>query len=637
MRHHALRVVPVLALALAMLLVASTAAFGAGQTLALYGVHPAEYPTTVARVGLPDGLIEASGTPTFTVAENGTPVEVLSAKLARDGGANDVALVVDCSGSMAGRPLADAKAAAHRFVNEVAGPVRIALISFDSAPHVVTRYTADTTALNAAIDGLVASGETASYDAIVQAVRLPHDGQARAGTVVLLADGADDSSVASLDDAVKAARAASTPVITLALASPDLNEHTLATLAEKSGGRLVPVADSAKLSDLFASVAREVTSVYEVTYRSSRPTTKNIDLDITAATPRGTAAVSTTVENPLYLTEVPVGTGTVAVPTSNPWMLFGCAVLAFGSVGLLVPTVLTMGGRGVRLDQMRFYDQLQDVPDQMQEVRGSTALRRKVIDAVGVVAGRGGFTQTIHAELERAGLPLRPAEYIAAHVTGVALSGFLCQLVLGDLRISMAVILFASAAPLLYLRSRGRKRTRDFEAQLPDVLNLLSGGLRTGWGLQQAIDLVVTEGEAPASEEFRRAQIESRLGVPVETSLEAIAERLDSDAFRWVVSAVSIQREVGGNLAEVLDNVATSVRDRDSLQRHVSALTAEGRFSAIILTALPFLVAGGIFVVAPDYIKTGLASPLGVPLVVLALILLVIGLIWLRAVSRIEY
>jgi len=166
---------------------------------------------------------------------------------------------------------------------------------------------------------------------------------------------------------------------------------------------------------------------------------------------------------------------------------------------------------------------------------------------------------------------------------------------------------------------------------------LLAGGLRTGWGLQQAIDLVVTEGDKPAADEFRRVQIEARLGVPIETSLQSMADRLDSDMFRWVVSAVAIQREVGGNLAEVLDNVAKSVRDRDALYRQVAALTAEGRMSAIILTALPFVVAGGMFFVSPDYIRTGLSSPLGLPVIGLAVVLLIIGVLWLRAVSRIEY
>jgi len=607
-------------------------------SLALYGIDVTQFPKATAKVGLPDSLIAGSSdTPTFTVSENGTSVEVLSAESKSGGAAVDAVLVIDVSGSMKGAPLANAKIAAHRFVNDLAGKARIAIIAFSSSPRIVSEYTSTTSSLNWAIDGLTAEGETASYDAIVQATRLARASKSSLSTIVLLSDGGDDSSTGTLDEAVKAAQAEAMPILAVALQSPDFNQRPLEIMASRSGGRLVSVADSAKLTDYFGSLAREVASVYEVTYRSARPTTKNIDLDIVATTPGGSAAASTTMENPLYVGQIPIGNQVFTVPTSNPWMLFGAVALAFASVGLLVSALLSATGRRSRLDQMRFYDQLHGELATPDDAAPSNNIRRKIIDAVGLVAGRGGFTQAIHAELERAGLPLRPAEYIAAHVLFVAIVGFLGQLLLGNLWMSLGVVLFASIVPLMYLSSRGRKRTRDFEAQLPDVLNLLSGGLRTGWGLQQAIDLVVTEGDKPASEEFRRVQIEARLGVPVESALETMADRLDSDVFRWVVSAVSIQREVGGNLAEVLDNVAKSVRDRDALYRQVSALTAEGRLSAMILTALPFIVGAGIFVVAPNYILTGLRSPLGIPLVLAALLLLVVGIVWLRAVSRIEY
>lgn len=606
--------------------------------LTLYGVNTDAFPKTVLEVGLPDTLIDEVGTkPTFAITENGTKVDVLDVSARSDDRTVRAALLIDTSGSMKGAPLADAKTAAHRFIADLSGKAEIAIVAFSSSPHVVLDYSADRTALTKAVDSLQASGETAVYDAIVSATHLTSAEDGSPTTVVLLSDGGDTASTGTLDQAVKAVQSKGMPVLAVALKSPEFNQESLKLVTTRSGGRMMSVADSAKLTDHLGSLAREIGSVYKVTYRSQRPTTKSIDVDITAKTAGGVANASTTVDNPLYVGKVPMGDRVLVVPTSNPLLLIGAVILAFASVGLLSAVLLAMGSsRNKALDQMRFYDQLQGGIARPEDADSSN-ITGKLVDAVGVVAGKGGFTKVIHAELERAGLPLRPAEYIAAHIAFVAITGFLGQLLFGQLWVSFGVVVFASIGPLLWLSARGRQRTREFETQLPDVLNLLSGGLRTGWGLQQAIDLVVTEGAKPSSDEFRRVQIEARLGVPVETSLQSMADRLDSDMFRWVVSAVAIQREVGGNLAEVLDGVAKSVRDRDALYRQVAALTAEGRFSAIILCALPFVVAGGMFVVSPGYIMTGLSSPFGLPLVVVALTLLGIGVLWLRSVSRIEY
>jgi len=607
--------------------------------LTLYRVNTDAFPKTVLEVGLPDSLIGDPGeTPEFVVAENGEKVDVLDVSGGAQGRTVRAALLIDTSGSMKGRPLADAKAAAHRFVDDLAGRAEVAIVEFNSSPRVVLEYTSDAVALGAAIDSLQADGETAVYDAVVSATQLTRAENGSPTTIVLLSDGGDTASTGTLDQAVKAVKAGGMPILAVALKSPDFDQQSLKLMSTRSGGRVMSVDDSAKLTGFLGALAREIGSVYQVTYRSHKPTTKNIDLDIVATTSGGTAKASTTLDNPLYVTRIPVGSSTVVVPTSNPLMLIGAVFLAFASVGLLTAAVLTMrGSRSKSLDQMRFYDQLQAGQVAPADGDPSNGIASKLVDAVGVVAGKGGFLEVIHRELERAGLPLRPAEYIAAHVAFVAVVGFLGQLLFDRLWVSLGIVVFASIGPLAVLSSRGRKRTRDFETQLPDVLNLLAGGLRTGWGLQQAIDLVVTEGDKPAADEFRRVQIEARLGVPIETSLQSMADRLDSDMFRWVVSAVAIQREVGGNLAEVLDNVAKSVRDRDALYRQVAALTAEGRMSAIILTALPFVVAGGMFFVSPDYIRTGLSSPLGLPVIGLAVVLLIIGVLWLRAVSRIEY
>ncbi len=155
-------------------------------------------------------------------------------------------------------------------------------------------------------------------------------------------------------------------------------------------------------------------------------------------------------------------------------------------------------------------------------------------------------------------------------------------------------------------------------------------------GIQQALDLVVQEMGEPAVSELRRAQAESRLGLSIEEALEKMAERLDSDDFRWTVTAIAIQRDVGGNLAEVLDVLANTMRERAELRRHVHALTSEGRLSAIILFLLPFVMVTLLFVVNPGYISTLFTTPVGLTLLVFGGLLLIIGGVWLNRATKVE-
>jgi tight adherence protein B len=237
--------------------------------------------------------------------------------------------------------------------------------------------------------------------------------------------------------------------------------------------------------------------------------------------------------------------------------------------------------------------------------------------------------------LEQAGWNLRGSEFRVLQ-TGLAVAG----LVVGAgllAHIGFGLIL-AAVGPVvaeLALTRKVGKRSSAFEEQLPDVLQLLAGSLRAGYGFLQAIDTAATEASEPAASEFARVVTEARLGGSVEVALEAMAERLDSPDFRWVVIAVNIQRQVGGNLAELLETVAETVRERERLRRHVKALSAEGRLSAVILFALPIFVAGYIMIVNPDYMAVLYESTVGLIALGLMTLFMGLGVVWIRKIIRI--
>ena len=190
--------------------------------------------------------------------------------------------------------------------------------------------------------------------------------------------------------------------------------------------------------------------------------------------------------------------------------------------------------------------------------------------------------------------------------------------------------------PRVILASRVAKREAQFLAQLPDTLQLLSGSLQAGYGFMQAIDTVAKEASPPASNEFSRVLAEARLGMPVDEALNAMADRVGGEDFRWVVLAINIQRQVGGNLAALLSTVAATLREREMVRRQIKVLSAEGKLSAYILVALPFVLAGYISVVNPGYINKLFEETVGKVMIAGGIVLMVLGSLWMRKIIKID-
>jgi tight adherence protein B len=245
------------------------------------------------------------------------------------------------------------------------------------------------------------------------------------------------------------------------------------------------------------------------------------------------------------------------------------------------------------------------------------------------VLQRSGQRSIVGNALEQAGLDLRPGEFImtvslAAVVTGVlgwALAGLIAGAVLG------AVVLVLSRVAVGSLAARRRGQFAD---QLPESLQLLTGSLRAGNGLSQAIDTVAHESESPTSDEFRRLVIETRLGRDLGEALAALAARMRSKDMEWVVQAIDINREIGGNLAEILDTITNTIRERSRLRRHVSALTAEGRLSALVVMILPFALGAFMTVTNRSYVAVLVSSWTGFTLLGIGAASLAVGGLWLR-------
>lgn len=558
-----------------------------------------------------------------------------------------VAMVFDISGSTAGRPLADAKAAGKRFVSLLPAGVRVMVVAFGPKASIRQGLTADRSALNRAIDGLTASGGTAMYDGIVLAAsRL--GGVAAQHNILLFSDGKDTASVRTLSQAVAAAKKVSAPVTSVGLVTSDSDAAALSTIADATGGRSLRVSQSGQLGSAFGQVAKDIASQYVLEYKSGAVGPKEIELAVTLRIGALTASDSIVMLNPR--TALPPPPPAITAPeadapppikafTGRVGLYVGIAAVFFALILFLVILLPRPGERGGdRLLRNLRVGKTREGKTRNQEHHGlsGTAIGRTAAQFVERVPKRANFDARLQMQLDRAGWPLRASEFVVLQIAGV-MAGALVGFGLLERWWLGIVLAIAGAGVFRVILSRKIERRKSvFLSQLPETLQLLAGSLQAGYAFMQGLDTLVQETSPPTSSEFGRVLTETRLGNPVEDSMSAMADRLDSDDFRWVVLAINIQRQVGGNLAVLLQTVASTLREREQVRRQIKVLSAEGRLSASILTVLPFLLAGYISVVNPAYIGALITETLGRVMIVGALMLMGIGILWMRKIVNID-
>jgi tight adherence protein B len=584
----------------------------------------------------------------FTVLEQGELVEDLAVEPFLESTAAEaeqivVVLAIDVSGSMRGEAMEVTKQAAASLARDLAPRgVLIQLVSFEATVEVLTAPTDDVDLLVSTIEGLEAAGETALYDAVTAGVGqlAGIDGQRN---LIVFSDGGDTASAASIDEAIAAASDIELPVTLVALDTVDLDPAALDRIAADTGGRVLTAADTSELELVFEQVASDIASQYLLSYTSARHEPANLDLEVRVESAGVAAERSFSVANVRDAPPTPPPTPrTFAAPApsplANPVVLYGGIGAAF--LAMLLLFALLFSNARTRADR-RLGDQLARYIEGRDVRAGRSSLvaahfRDRAMELLESGPRPKGFDEQLTRRLEQAAWPLRNGEFLSLVLFPAVGVGILVGVVFNALG-GLLLGLIAGMVPVAILESRRSRRLDAFLRQLPDTLQLFAGSLRAGYAVLQAIDSVAKEANPPTSEEFGRVLTEARLGMPLEEALEGMADRIDNADFRWVVLAINIQREVGGNLAELLDTVAEVLREREMLRRQIKVLSAEGRLSAVILVALPILLAVYMILVRPEYIGTLVTSGFfGWMLVGGASLLMVAGVIWIRNLIRIE-
>lgn len=648
--RRSLRTVVVSGAALAVLVVvappspgAAAQTAGTGSTIQLVEVNSTDA-ANVQVVFRYDG--PAADISKLALTDNGKSVQpsTAPAPLASANRAMGVVIVMDTSASTDNSGvLAAGRSAVKALLPALPKTAQIAVVAAGSDALLVQRFTTDLALVEKQLGGLTPTGDGALWEGVARAADELKSQSNMVGTIVLVTDG--NAGKGTLFSAAKGLVVdAGASVFGAGLSGKIGNEPS--ELASATGGTFTVTDKVSDITTLIPGYAPKINGLYAMNYATA--TTKGVN-DITLAidqtTVKGSYLVGSQARGATALAyQPPVTAGGVKAFQNSFGMalavglaLFAAGLAAYAIISIAVKD--TSGLAHVLQPYSEGYVARTNADDDYEGAdsgMAQTAVMQRAVEFTRQFAEKQGFLSKVEGSLERANLPLRAAEamffYAAAAVIFVLLTAVITKSAFAVLVIAVLVVLVPPGA-LNFLANR---RQRQFLEMLPDTLQLLSGTLRAGYSMMQGVEAVSQEVAEPMGRELRRVVTESRLGRPLEESLDAVADRMASPDFSWAVMAIRIQREVGGNLSELLMTVADTMTQRERLKRDVKSLTAEGRISAYVLAALPVLLGFAMWGINPDYMSALFDETIGKIALGVAVVMMVAGFLWMQAIVKVD-
>ncbi len=591
--------------------------------------------------GVPDDVSPDLSSVTVTLGDQQFEATAKPASSSANTIKRTVVLAIDVSESMEGDAFTAAREAATAYIDRAPNDVYVGIVTFADKVETVQTPTQNKGALDRAVAGLTLTRTTHLYDGLLQALDVSGtDGQR---SILLLSDGRDTTQT-PLSTVIAEANSSGVRIDAIALGQKLTADSPLQQVAEATQGTVTATSSLEELKKLFTSQATDLAQQLVITFdaptsASSGTLQVSIDADgqtVTDGTYITLSAGQVTSAKPSYTKSKS------SLPTvSRPVLIGGVGALFLGLAVLLGfgMTRLTPAAATPMQQQLSLYT-VHGMKRSDRGKGGGEQGAQQLKDSAVAIADRimeqRDFEESLSQKLERAGLNLKASEWLLIH-TGIFFGGSLVSVMLtGGNWFFMVIVAFAGLVmPWMYLSIKESRRIKAFQTGLAPTLQIIAGALQAGLSLPQAIDTVVQEGTEPVAGEFRRAIIEQRLGVEIEDSLESVADRMGSLDFKWVVMAIRIQREVGGNLAELLLTVAATLREREYLRRQVSVLSAEGRLSAFILGGLPPFFVAYLALARPTYLAPMIHTPIGWGMIATACVLMTVGIIWLKQAVKV--
>jgi len=501
-------------------------------------------------------------------------------------------------------------------------------VGFGSSAYQVTPFSTSSVDTISALRSLGLDGKqgTSLWDAVVLSARSLATESLPGRVIVVLTDGKDTSSEGNLAQATAEAKRSGISVYTVGIESSQFSPAPLKQLAAETGGTYRGTRSTAALSAIYSSIARELNRTWRLEYpTAARP---GEELQLKALTTAGSAGSKFAIPG-----RDSAGASKSLLPKS--FYNAGTPVMALlvGLLFLLAGTFVLAAARGERL-RRRLAPHLGQMSarKKRKEDRERLAMLSSLFRATEEAFSHWRQWRTLQRMLERADLQLRTVEFVYLIGGGALVMGLLFAVALKSTFMVLIGAAAGGAIPYAFVWFKGNQRINAFENQLADLLITLAASLKAGHSFKQGLQSVVDEGREPASKELKRVLTEARLGRPMDEALQEMALRVGSKNFDFVITAVTIQRQVGGSLANLIDMVADTVRQRQQFARKIKGLTAMGRASAYVLMGLPFFIAIIITVMNPRYMDPLYHSSTGHKLILTGLAMMCFGAVVLRKI-----
>jgi tight adherence protein B len=612
-----------LLIALGLLAVMAPSAQGSTHLSHLgFTVSPdARFPERKFIVTLPDGVDPL----TLKVTENGVPVIPHLEPITSERVPLSIAVAIDTSNSMKGAQLTAATDAARTLIAAKPDRAEAAVFGFARTPSLLGSWSVDPKAFDTALGSITTQRGTAIWDSVVMASQLLANRSGASRALVLVTDGVDTSSNATPDQAAAAASRAHVHVFAVSLAGTHIDTSALQNVVAMTGGDFIHVDSASELHAVYAALAKQLRQQYALTYVSELRRAGDVTVRLSAD---GLSA------DQHYTAPAPEAT---PVATPDTGLLHSNAAIA--AVSLAVALVILLAAYlALRPRAKSAARRLLPYGARSE----STTLARDVIDIPIRARGpskdsrAGQMWARFSTDVVRSGLSEDPTRVM---MTGIG-SGFavaaLIAVITGRPETAIVVAPMGPVVAWFYVTRRAGAWHRHFDAQLPDSLAVLASSLRAGQSLLQAVAHVAEEADDRVSAEWSQVVSDTRLGMAIEDAIDEMVKRVHNRDLHWIALVARVQHSAGGNMAEMFDTVAETVRSRHRLRSQVATLTAQGRMSRWILTLAPLGLAGLFFIIGPSYVSLLVDDPTGRILILIAAGLTVVGSFWLKRIVEIE-
>jgi tight adherence protein B len=540
-------------------------------------------------------------------------------------------LVVDSSDSMAGQPIRAAMAAARAFEAHRNPNQSIALVAFSKTVNVVLPFTRSAAKIDAALSATphVAYG-THMYDALAQAVSLLQSARIDSGSIVLLSDGQELGSTTSAATVKAAARQAHVKLFTVGFEDRFFNKPILTSLSAQTGGEYTLAKSTGALVPIFDRIGTRLANEYLLRYQSLAGPKQSVDVAVRVP---GAGTARSAYQTPALPVKIaPPYAPSLKSRFWGSWIsmvilaLLGAVVAALLVIGVLQPK-----RSGLPLRMAEFVS----VPGLQSRERRPGGVAEVMAEANNLEEHSGVFAR-LDSVLEIAQVKLTGAQLVLLTIGGTAVAFLIIDLVTGTAWWALLAFVVPLGVRWWVLEWKLKRRRKEFAEQLPDMLQIISGALRSGQSFAGALAVVVDNAAEPTKSEMQRVVAAEQLGVPLDIAMAVVVKRMASRDLEQVALVAELQRTAGGNAAEVIDRVAETVRERFDLRRLIDNLTVQGRMSRWIVSGLPVALVGVISLINPNYLHPLTAHLAGKIMLVFAALLVVAGSYIIKKIVDIE-